>query len=190
MDENLSGAYKNPLTWICCTQTSNVHSLISVYVIPLLKSTLATFATCKNMRGSRRKVWSEGVQLWQRFFFVYFFSWWGIEDPNIPINGPPLVRQQNAIEMAFRWRADAGPTLNAGLVALWFFQGILTSIAKNPYILWFFKGGPDPLSPSLDPRLQNFNILACLCSCFDQFGYLLVKDPWYPKSRVSRKWPW
>ena len=42
----------------------------------------------------------------------------GIEDPNTAINGPPSASQQNAIEMAFPWRADAGPTLNAGLVSL------------------------------------------------------------------------
>ena len=34
--------------------------------------------------------------------------------------GPSCARQQNAIEMAFRWRADNDPSLNAGLVALWF----------------------------------------------------------------------
>ena len=42
----------------------------------------------------------------------------GIEDPNTAINGPSSARQQNAISIAFRWRADAGTTLNAGLVAL------------------------------------------------------------------------
>ena len=42
-----------------------------------------------------QKVLSEGVQLWRVFF--RFFSWWG--------EG---------------WRADGGPILNAGLVALWF----------------------------------------------------------------------
>ena len=36
--------------------------------------------------------------------------------PNNTISWPPSARQQNAIEMAFRWRADDGPTLNAGLV--------------------------------------------------------------------------
>ena len=30
---------------------------------------------------------------------------------------------------AFRWRTDDGPTLNTGLVALRFFQGIRTCIA-------------------------------------------------------------
>ena len=33
-------------------------------------------------------------------------------------NGPSSTRQQNAIDMAFRWRADDGSPLNAGLVAL------------------------------------------------------------------------
>ena len=33
-------------------------------------------------------------------------------------SGPSSARQRNAIIMAFRWRADDGPTLNAGLLAL------------------------------------------------------------------------
>ena len=50
--------------------------------------------------------------------------------------------------MAFRWRADDGPTLNAGL----FFQGIRTNIAKKPYFFFIFffglfKGVRTPLSP-------------------------------------------
>ena len=40
------------------------------------------------------------------------------KDPNTTISGPSTARQRNAIEMVFRWRADDGPTLNAGLVAL------------------------------------------------------------------------
>ena len=36
-------------------------------------------------------------------------------------SGPSSDCQRNAIEMAFRWRADDGPTLNAGL----FFSGDL-----------------------------------------------------------------
>ena len=42
----------------------------------------------------------------------------GREDSNTTIGGPSSARQRNAIEVAFRWRADGGPTLNAGLVAL------------------------------------------------------------------------
>ena len=56
--------------------------------------------------------------------------------------------------MAFRWRADNGPTLNAGLVAACDFKRIRISIARKPYILVIFQGGgggggggggPDPL---------------------------------------------
>ena len=39
-----------------------------------------------------------------------------IEDQNATISGPSSARQQNAIEMAVRWRADIGPPLIAGLV--------------------------------------------------------------------------
>ena len=49
--------------------------------------------------------------------FITFFQLMGIEDPNTAINGPASAHQRNAIEMAFRWWADAGPTLNAGSVA-------------------------------------------------------------------------
>ena len=65
------------------------------------------------MRGSR-KFCQRGPNL-ITFFFLFLL---GIEDPNTAINGPPSTRQRNAIEMEFRWRADAGRTLNAGLVAL------------------------------------------------------------------------
>ena len=40
------------------------------------------------------------------------------EDPNTTISGPSSARQRTAIYMAFGWRADDGPTLKAGLVAL------------------------------------------------------------------------
>ena len=60
------------------------------------------------------------------------------------INGPPAKRHLNDV-----------PTLNAGLVAV-IFQGIRTSIAKEPYIFVIFQGGPNPLSPSpLDPRMTR-----------------------------------
>ena len=45
-------------------------------------------------------------------------------DPKTAINGLSSARQRNAIKMAikmaFRWRADDGLALNAGLVALCF----------------------------------------------------------------------
>ena len=60
--------------------------------------------------------------MWWRFFFIIFCFLVdeGKEDPKTTISGSSFARQQNAIEMMSRWRADDGPTLNAGLVALWF----------------------------------------------------------------------
>ena len=56
------------------------------------------------------------------FCFVYilflFLLMEIIEDPNTALIGPSSARQRNAIEMAFHWRADDSPTLNAGLVVL------------------------------------------------------------------------
>ena len=69
------------------------------------------------MRGSR-KFCQRGSKFENVFFSILFYVDEGIEDPNTTISGPSLARQRNAIEMSFRWRADDGPTLNAGFVAL------------------------------------------------------------------------
>ena len=57
-------------------------------------------------------------------FIIYLFFLGGMVflvnegDPNTTKSGPSSARKRTAISMAFRWRADDGPTLNAGLVAL------------------------------------------------------------------------
>ena len=56
------------------------------------------------------------------FFFFFFFVDEVTEDPNTTISGPSSALQRNAIYMAFRWRANVGPTLNAGLVDLWYYR--------------------------------------------------------------------
>ena len=63
--------------------------------------------------------------------------------------------------MVFQRRADDGPTLNAGLLAL-IFQGFRTSIAKVPYIFVLFSVGggrvrtpcPLPLDPPMTYETQ------------------------------------
>ena len=55
----------------------------------------------------------------------------GIDNPNTAINGPPSARQRNAIEID----VDAGPTLNAGLVALRFLRGSGPVVLRNPIFL-------------------------------------------------------
>ena len=69
----------------------------------------------------------------------------GIEDPNSRYKWATIGPASE--EIAFRWRANDGPTLKAGLVALCDFQGIWTSIANKPYIFVIFQGGSGPLSP-------------------------------------------
>ena len=51
--------------------------------------------------------------------FIFFFLVDNvIEDPNVTINGTSSAGQRHAIKMAFRQRADDGPTLNPELVAM------------------------------------------------------------------------
>ena len=54
--------------------------------------------------------------------------------------------------MAIRWRAT-----ECWLGSLVNFQGIRTSIAKKPYILWFFRGWGRfrTSAPPLDPRMRD-----------------------------------
>ena len=51
------------------------------------------------------------------------------------------VRIQAKILMAFRWRVDDGPTLNAGLVDLSCFKGLWPVLLRNPILLRSFRGG-------------------------------------------------
>ena len=73
---------------------------------------LHTYLFLHSPHARIQKILSEGVHLWQVFF------WWWVGDPNITTSGPSSARQRNAIWMAFRWRADDSSTLNAGSVAL------------------------------------------------------------------------
>ena len=62
-----------------------------------------------------QKVLTEG----STFDNVSFLVVEGREDPNTTISGPSSVRQRNAIQMAFHWRADDGPTCRyVGLLRL------------------------------------------------------------------------
>ena len=44
----------------------------------------------------------------------------------------------------FCWRADDGPTLNAGLVALWFIRRSGSLLLRNPIIFVIFQGARTP----------------------------------------------
>ena len=51
-----------------------------------------------------------------------------------------------AIEMAFRWPADCGPTLNADFVALRVLVRSKPVLLRDPIVLWFLMG-PHPPHP-------------------------------------------
>ena len=55
--------------------------------------------------------------------------------------------------MAFCWRANDGPKLNNGLVALRSFRGSGPVLQRNPIFFLDFQGGPDSCAPTLDPRM-------------------------------------
>ena len=80
-----------------------------------------------------------------------FFSWWGAK------RGPRYYNYKRAIigpqaKLAYRW----WPIMKYWLGSFVFFQGIRTSIAKEPYIFVIFQEGvPDSLSPPLDARMSK-----------------------------------
>ena len=89
------------------------------------------------MRRSR-KFCRRGVQLLT--FFVCFFL--VVErgeriHPNSTKSWPSSAHHRNAIQMVFPWRADGGPTLNVGFVALRFFMGSgpVHVLIRNPIAL-------------------------------------------------------
>ena len=96
-----------------------------------------------------QKVLSEGVNIWQ-FFFFFILSWWGEGWSEYhykrAINGLPGKRHLNGVLLASRWWLNIECWLGNFVI----FQGIWTSIAKKPYIFVMFQGGLDPLFPPQD----------------------------------------
>ena len=100
-----------------------------------------------NKRCRSRKFCQRGSNF-DKFFFLFFFLIdEGREDPSTTISRP---------SSAFRWRADDGSKLDAGLVAA-IFQGMRTCIARKPYILCF-SGGSGPPVPPLDPHMIKHHV--------------------------------
>ena len=66
--------------------------------------------------------------------------------------------------MAFRWRADDDPTLNAGSVASYFFRGSGPELQRNPIFFNFSGGGGCSVTrvPPLDPHMNEF--VVCVIS--------------------------
>ena len=95
------------------------------------------------VRARSRKLCHSPTILTPFFFFLFSRGGGGWGSWN-QLPRPSSARQRNAVEMAFRWRADVRLTLNVGWAAD-IFHGIRTSISKEPYSIRISKGSPDPL---------------------------------------------
>ena len=79
--------------------------------------------------------------------------------------------------MAFRWRADDGQTLNAGLVvALWFFRRSGSVLLRNPIFLWFSRAGGSgpPAPPRSGSAIVVFLVRALIC--FNTLSLFILMD--------------
>ena len=83
------------------------------------------------MRGSR-KFYQRGSKF-DSAFFLFYDEW--RKDQNTTISGPSSARQRKAIEMAFLWRTDDGPTFNAGLDLVFFLRGFGPALLRNSIFL-------------------------------------------------------
>ena len=83
----------------------------------------------------------------------FIFGWYdqGIEGTDTSKSGPLSVRQQNAIKMALRGRADDGPTLNTGDLDPW--------VLIRNHIIFYFSGGSWHPAPS---RPAHNNYTCCM----------------------------
>ena len=136
--------------------TRIVRELIKVKPnISILVPQYSIACMLKGMRGSR-KFCQRGSNFDKFFFFFFFFFFERREDPNTTICGPTSARKRNAIQMAFRWRVDDGPTLNAGLVALCFFRDPDQYCHGTLYFCDFSGGwSRPPVPPPLDPPVRG-----------------------------------
>ena len=111
------------------------------------------------MRGSRKFCQGVGGGYDSEFFFSLVDE--GKWDQNTTNIGPSSARKRNATEMAFRWRADDGLTLNAALVALGFLWDPDQYLLRNPLFLLFFRRAT-PFPPRLDPCMYHLCIKSLL----------------------------
>ena len=72
-----------------------------------------------------------------------------------PSSSPPAKRHLNGVSLVGRWWPNIDWMLAWLLWEFCEYQGSRSSIAKKPYIFFYFSGGggTDPLSPSLNPRM-------------------------------------
>ena len=150
-----------------------------------------------------QKVVPDGIQLWRRFFVFFLFAFvQEREDPNSTKRGSSSARQRNTIKMAFHSRANGGPTLIAGFLALWFFRGSGPVLIRNQIFCNFSGGGSGPSPSSLlinawlisfKMRENHINIWTCtiltIWICTWEFGtYIIYQQRFVPSSLAHTKY--
>ena len=98
-----------------------------------------------------QKVLPEGVQLWQRFFFLMRGK--RIQKKRAII-GPPAKRHLNGVSLAGRW----WPNMEFWLCSFVIFRGSTPVLIRNPLFLWFSGGKgvrPPAPPPPLDPHMVD-----------------------------------
>ena len=89
------------------------------------------------MRGTRK--FCQRGSNFNRFFWLFLVNE-RRDDPNTTISGTLRAHQRNTIY--------DGPTLNSGLVALWFFRRFGPELLRNPKFCDFQEGFGPPYPPS------------------------------------------
>ena len=131
-----------------------------------------------NKRMARiQKVLSDGVQLWERFFVCFFFSWWGEGESKFHHKRAIIGPQAKRHWMVFRWRADDCPTLNAGLVSLRFFRESRPVLLRNPIFWWLFRGVWTPCPPHPPPLWRVTTSERTPAAATGWFNYILLAKP-------------
>ena len=143
----------------------NVY-IVSQYLKPYICLTFLYDRLSVYFQARIQNVLSEGSSFDTVYllFFILFFILVneGIEDPYTAKSGPSSAHRRNAIYMAFRWRADDCPTLNAGLIALWF-SGDLDRYCYETLCFCDFSRGSGPPVPPLDPPMILLYVRLCMC---------------------------
>ena len=81
------------------------------------------------------------------------------EDRNAIKSWPSSARQRNAIEMAFRWRAFNGPSLNTVLVAMYFLQRAVQPQSNQGLVILAGLGCFSVFDPIINIERTDFTSL-------------------------------
>ena len=121
-----------------------------------------------------------GIIVWKIALF-HFAPW--IILPRSPLQ--PFADPESYVTVK-GWRADNGPTLNAGLVALWFFRRSGPVLLRNPNFFVIFQGVWTPCPPSGSAHDNQGSVLKVPCQTCGNIGDITSKKYAEEKSKTNR----